>query len=584
MPSASETPALDVSDAASHPRPLLRRNGVLLDGPWSFADDIGGAVSCTRTIEVPFAPETPASGIGGSDFGACTYQRTVTVEPPAGAGRLLLHFGAVDRIATVSVGSHAIAFHEGGYSPFEVDVTDAVRDGELDITVEVEDPADDLDAPRGKQDWRAEPHSIWYPRTSGIWRTVWLERTTRTRIAALDWRPDVDAMTVGLRARVDGTVPTGASLRVRLLAGDRVVGEGSASVLQPEVQLSLLVGDGGIDDRTGLVWWPRRPQLLDADVALVDGRGEVIDEVRSYTALRSVAVADGTIAINGRPTFLRFVLDQGYWPGTGLTPPGVEALRHDLELTRMFGFNGARKHQKTEDPRYFALADRLGLLAWVEMPSAYRPSPASARRLLAEWAAVVEAHRNHPSVIGWVPVNESWGMPAAATDASQRALIGALAAVADALDGSRPVSPNDGWETFGGGVVGVHDYTQDAERLARRYRSSADVDTVVGGTGPSSRRIDLDGRGAEGRAVVLSEFGGIALASAGTWGYQQVDSPDELLGRYRDLWAAVHGSDTLAGACWTQLTDTYQEANGLLTMDRVPKCDVDAIAAATRGR
>ena len=572
-----------MDDPTTHPQPLLRRPGWSLDGPWDFAAEPGGEHD--RTIRVPFSPETPASGIGDSGIEACSYRRIVRV--PAGAGsagdRLVVHFGAVDRVATVRAGGEVVGGHEGGYVPFEVDVTDHVRDGEVELVVEVDDPHDDLDAPRGKQEWRAEPHSIWYPPTTGIWRSVWLERAPATRITALDWSPDVTAMRVGVRARIAGGA-TGVSLRVRLRSRGRGVAEGSARVLQPEVHLSLGVGDGGIDDANALVWWPRRPVLLDAEVALVDDRGDVVDEVRSYTALRSVGVEDGAVVLNGRPTFLRFVLDQGYWRSSGLTPPDTDALRQDLELTRALGFNGARKHQKTEDPRWFAWADRLGMLAWVELPSAYRPGPVSARRLLDEWAAVVETYRNHPSVIGWVPVNESWGVPAAASAPRQRALIEALAAMTDALDGTRPVSPNDGWETTGGDLVGVHDYTQDAAVVRDRYATAAGVDAVVRGIGPSARRIDLDGRGAGDRAVVLSEFGGIALAGEGTWGYQQVATAGDLLERYRDLWAAVHATATLAGACWTQLTDTYQEANGLLTMDRVPKGDLEAFSAATRGK
>lgn len=257
-----------------------------------------------------------------------------------------------------------------------------------------------------------------------------------------------------------------------------------------------------------------------------------------------------------------------------------------MELTLALGFNGARKHQKVEDPRWLAWADRLGLLTWVEMPSAYRPGTTASTRLLAEWPRIVAGHRGFPSVVAWVPINESWGVPAAATDARQRALVEALAAVTDAVDGTRPVSANDGWETVGGGIVGVHDYTQDPDALAARFADAAAVDAVVRGALPSGHRIDLDGRGAEGRAVVLSEFGGVALShdEDATWGYQRASSADDLLDRYRALWAAVHASTALAGACWTQLTDTYQEANGLLRMDRTPKVPSDDFAAATRGR
>jgi hypothetical protein len=283
------------------------------------------------------------------------------------------------------------------------------------------------------------------------------------------------------------------------------------------------------------------------------------------------------------------VLDQGYWPRTGATPPDGEALRRDLELARELGFTGVRKHQKTEDPRWLAHADRMGLMVWAEMPSAYRPGPTAAARLLREWPEVVAAHRGHPSVVAWVPLNESWGVQEALGNPRQRALVRAMTGIADALDGTRPVSANDGWETLGGDVLGIHDYAQDAAVLAARFGTRADVEGLIGGRLEHGHLADLQRAGIGDRAVVLSEFGGISLNAGtagdptGAWGYGDAGSAEELLGRYRSAWAAVHASDVLAGACWTQLTDTYQEVNGLLTMDRQPKCDVDELRRATLG-
>jgi hypothetical protein len=347
------------------------------------------------------------------------------------------------------------------------------------------------------------------------------------------------------------------------------------------------VGDGGLDDRDALLWWPRRPVVMDVDLALVDAAGAAVDEAYSYTALRGVDVRGGRLAINGRPYPLRLALDQGYWPDTGATPRDVDALQHDIELTRALGFNGVRKHQKIEDPRYMACADRLGLLVWVEQPSVYRSSDVSARRLVHEWADAVAATRNHPSVIAWVPINESWGVPAMDNDVRQRALLDALGAIAGAFDGTRPVSVNDGWETAGGDIVGIHDYTQEPDALRARYGSLEAIDAILTGRRADGRLADLDQRPAGDRAVVLSEFGGVALAedaADGAWGYTTATSVDDFVRRYREQWAAVHASDALAGACWTQLTDTYQEVNGLLRADRTPKAPIDDLARATRGR
>ena len=565
--------------SCEHPRPLLRRAWTSLDGEWDFATGDG---DFDRTVVVPFAPETPASGVGARDpLTRVRYRRVV--EPPAGTGRLLLHVGACQRRTTVRAGGEIVAVHEGGYTPISADITDAAGSGPFEVTVDATHEPRALDVPRGKQDWRDEPHSIWYPRTTGIWRTVWMERVPETHVATLHWRSDTEAMALELTARVAGPLPV--QLRARVRDGERLLAEQSVNVATPEVELRLPIGDGGIDDRWRLAWSPRRPRLLDVDIDLVDEDGAVVDRVESYAALRSIEVRDGRLLLNGRPQHLRLVLDQGYWADTGLTAPDVAALGRDIELTKALGFNGARKHQKVEDPRYLALADVLGLLVWVEMPSAYRPGATTSRNVLREWLDVVELTRSHPSVIAWVPVNESWGMPSVATDDRQRALLDALVAATNALDGTRPVSANDGWETAGGDIVGIHDYDQDAEALRARYRDGAAIDAMTQRGRPDGRLVDLDRASPGGRAVVLSEFGGVALHDdeEGTWGYTRASSPDDLLRRYAEQWRAIHDSDVLAGACWTQLTDTYQEANGLLRMDRTPKAPLELLSAATRG-
>jgi beta-galactosidase/beta-glucuronidase len=576
-------------DPTAHPRPLLRRAFTSLDGEWGFAADPDlagtvGAVAFDRTIQVPYAPETPASGISWKGaLNRAWYRRRLPGR--AGDRRTVLHFGAVDRVCDVWVGGAHVASHEGGYTPFSVDVTDSLGDDGADLVVRADDDPLDLEAPRGKQDWRDEPHEIWYPRTTGIWRTVWLEQVGARHIADVQWRGDPRTMRVDVRVQLAVPV-TGARLHLRLRSGERLLVDDVVRVDGAVVERTVQVGDGGFDDRNRLLWRPGpHPALLDAELALVAGDGTVLDEVASYTALRSVEVGDGRLLVNDRPVPLRLVLDQGYWPDTGATPPDVAALRRDLELTRALGFTGARKHQKTEDPRWLALADRMGLMVWAEMPSAYRPGPTASARLLHEWADVVVAHRGHPSVVAWVPLNESWGVQEAAVDHRQRGLIRALAATADALDGTRPVSANDGWETLGGDVLGIHDYEQDPAVLGERYGTHEDLERVARGRRPDGYLADLDRAGVAGRAVVLSEFGGVALRDPADegWGYADATSPEDLLARYRAQWAAVHGSSALAGACWTQLTDTYQEVNGLLTMEREPKVDLDALRRATLG-
>ncbi|MGY1635403.1 glycoside hydrolase family 2 protein [Geodermatophilus sp. SYSU D00742] len=584
-------------DPTEHPRPLLRRPWTSLDGEWEFAADpdltgTPGRVGFDRRIRVPYAPETPASGVHWKGpLNRAWYRRPLPA--PDGDRRTVLHLGAVDRVCDVWVGGAHVARHEGGYTPFSVDVTDALGDG-ADLVVRADDDPLDLEAPRGKQDWRDEPHEIWYPRTTGIWRTAWLEQVSRQHVADVQWRGDPRTLRVDVRVELSVPV-SGARLHLRLRAGERLLVDDVVRVDGAVVERSFRVGDGGFDDRRALLWEAHSPTLLDAELALVTEAGEVLDEVAGYTALRSVTVDDGRLLVNDRTVPLRLVLDQGYWPDTGATPPDVDALRRDLELTRALGFTGVRKHQKTEDPRYLALADRMGMLVWAEMPSAFRPGPTATARLLREWPEVVIAHRGHPSVVAWVPLNESWGVQEAATDPRQRALVRALAAAADALDGTRPVSANDGWETLGGSLLGLHDYDQDPHLLVARYGTREALERAATGRRHDGYLPDLDRAGTAGRAVVLSEFGGVSLNAEAlrsrpdtgdrteAWGYADASSPEDLLTRYREQWAAVHAGDALAGACWTQLTDTYQEVNGLLTMDRLAKCDLDDLRRATLG-
>ena len=579
----------------AYPRPqLVRASWMSLNGPWDFAIDRDGNpakpsdVEWTATIQVPFSPETPASGIGDTSlFRACWYRRTVPVLP-RNDGRLLLHFGAVDYRAMVWVNGTPVAQHEGGYTPFTADISEAVgADGLATIVVRAEDDPLDLTKPRGKQDWQLEPHSIWYPRTTGIWQTVWLERVPRSWIAGIQWSSALARWEIGCAVALDGMLEPGGRLRLRLLHGSTVLADDSYLAVSAEVHRRIALSDPGIDDyRNSLLWNPSSPQLIDAELCLESADGQVIDEVRSYTALRSVAVDGDRFVLNGRPYRLRMVLDQGYWPQSGMTPPDDDALRRDVELARAMGFNGVRKHQKIEDPRYLYWADRLGLLVWEEMPSAYRFNRASVERTTREWMAVLRRDSSHPCIVAWVPFNESWGVPNLPMNADERHYVRALYSLTKTLDPSRPVVGNDGWESVATDIIGIHDYDADAEALMRRYQAEEILPRLFKRERPGGRTLVLEGDRHLEQPIVLSEFGGIALApgARGTWGYSRASSPDDLAARYTSLLNAVASMGVLSGFCYTQFADTYQEANGLLYADRTPKFPLRAIAAATAAR
>jgi len=593
-----------------YPRPELRRAGATnLNGPWLFAMDPEASwrtpeqVRWTGSIEVPFAPETPASGVGDTRFfRACWYRRAVRIAKPPPEQRVLLHFGAVDFAATVWVNGQLSATHEGGYTPFSADITDLLHPAghqlseTQTIVVRAEDDPHDLSQPRGKQDWELEPHAIWYPRTTGIWQTVWLEHVPSTRIGELRWSSDLQRFEIGLDARMEGQRREGLRLRVRLSHRGRVVADDSYSV-DGELVLRRRIGlpDPGIDtERNRWLWWPSQPALIDARLELLEGHGRVLDVVDSYTALRTAGVDGDRFLVNGRPYRLRMALDQGYWPETGLTAPDDDALRQDVELAKAMGFNGIRKHQKIEDPRYMYWADRLGLLVWEEMPSAYAFNETAMLRLTREWTAAIERDRSHPCIVAWVPFNESWGLPDLPASAAQRDYAEGVYRLTKALDPTRPVITNDGWEAPATDIIGLHDYEQDADTLTARYRTREALAAMLERGSVAGRRTTLAGQregtvrspASHDMPVMLTEFGGMALSedAGGTWGYSRCATAEELAKRYDGLLAAVRAVPGFSGFCYTQFADCYQETNGLLYADRRPKVPLDVIAKATRGR
>jgi hypothetical protein len=279
--------------------------------------------------------------------------------------------------------------------------------------------------------------------------------------------------------------------------------------------------------------------------------------------------------------------DQGYWPETGLTSPSDEALRRDVELTKAMGFNGARKHQKIEDPRYLYWADRLGLLVWAEMPSAYRFTRESIVRVTREWIDVIERDYSHPCIVAWVPFNESWGVPNLPESAAERHYVRSLYHLTKTLDPTRPVVGNDGWESVATDIIGIHDYDVDPASLARRYHAEAVLPRLFRRERPGGRILVLESHqaGPPEHPLILSEFGGIALSrEPGSWGYARCQSSEDFALQVGDLLCAVRSLELLSGFCYTQLADTYQETNGLLYGDRTPKLPLAQIAGMIRGR
>lgn len=578
-----------------YPRPQLQRaNWTNLNGKWRFRFDDAACLGCPADVNewpleimVPFPPESKASGIGDRGFHkACWYERDFDCKP--GRDRVILRFGAVDYAARVWVNGQLAVTHEGGHTPFWADITDMLRpDGRQTVTVRAEDDPADLTKPRGKQDWQLEPHSIWYPRTTGIWQTVWLERVNPTYIDRLRWTPRLEGFALGIEAMVGGVEADDLSLELELRAGERLLAKDRYRVVDGEVDRYVVLSDPGIDDfRNELLWSPERPTLLDARLRLWQG-GEMIDEVQSYTALRSATVLRDRFMLNGRPYVLRMVLDQGYWPDTLLAAPSDDALRRDVELAKAMGFNGVRKHQKIEDPRYLYWADRLGLLVWEEMPSAYRFTRNAIKRTVREWTEAIERDYSHPCIIVWVPFNESWGVPELPSVQAHRHAVEALYHLTKTMDQTRAVIGNDGWESSATDIIGIHDYDSNLEHIRQRYGPEIEPEKLFDRRRPGGRVLTLDGYPHQGQPIMLTEFGGITFQShreegvQRTWGYTEIGDAETFARMYEQLLETIIHTALFSGFCYTQFADTFQEANGLLHADRTPKIPLERIRKVT---
>lgn len=589
----------------SYPRPqLIRRAWADLCGAWAFRfDDENegrGAhwplrPAFDRTITVPFPPESEASGIRDTGFHPVVwYHRELTTADLAAAGyrggasRLILHFGAVDYRCQVWLNDDFLGGHEGGHTPFSFDVTDALVTGRetQTLVVRAEDDPLDVSQPRGKQDWNLKPHAVWYHRTTGIWQPVWLEAVPEVSITTLQWIPDIPGASVRVRLGLSRRPPDATTVTISLSYDQRPLATLSIPAQSDRVDATIRLPDqSNGQGYERLLWAPEHPRLLDAVVTLSrpDAEPGASDVVYSYLGLRSAAVDRGTFLLNDRPYYLRSVLSQGYWPQSHLASPSADALHAEAQLIKDLGFNAARVHQKIEDPRFLFWTDKLGLLVWGETPSAFEFTPIAVKRMMTEWTEALERDLSHPSIVTWVPLNESWGVQHIAHDASMREYSRTLFHLTKALDPSRPVVSNDGWEHLDSDIWTVHDYEWSAPVVRERY---ADADTrgrLFSGLGPAGRRIRLSDEPDRGQPVMLTEFGGIRFsadeAAGDAWGYSRACSAEDFFERLRSLLVAVQASTFLAGFCYTQLTDTLQEANGLATEDRRPKLPIEQLRA-----
>ena len=571
-----------------HPRPdRVRESWCTLNGQWDFAFDRGNVGRKEKwykeggafdlKIEVPFCYQCELSGINSQEHvDVIWYRRTFEIPAEMAGKRRLLHFGAVDYKADVWMDGQYLGGHEGGYTPFTFDVTDIAEcEGEHTIVVRCEDRLD-CDQPRGKQSFRPEPFECWYTPVSGIWQSVWMEGVGEYYPVNFRLTPQIETSSLKVEVSLNELPKNGAVRLTASYKGDVVAAQTIDVTTDRFIQTVLYLRHN--ERLEGIhMWWPWNPALYDLKIeTIVDGEAQ--DVVDTYFGMRKISVSGSNILLNNSTLFQRLILDQGYWADGLLTAPSDDALRQDVELTLKMGYNGARKHQKFEDPRYLYWADKMGLLVWGELRSAYWLRDSEKRNMMRDMSEAIARDYNHPCLITWVPLNESWGVPFIQSQTEAQELADALYCMVKSLDPTRLVSGNDGWENPATDFVSIHDYTAWPEQLSPKY---ATEDSILANAPGSSRLVSCEGYDHHGKPILLTEFGGIAMqkdAGNGNWGYNGAVSDEEsLLKRFDAITQAFKHMPGFCGYCYTQLTDVFQEVNGLLDMDRNPKADLDKI-------
>lgn len=560
---------------AELPNPsFARERWRTLNGQWDFLMDpedclqVGGVdkLSWDRTIRVPFCYESELSGIGSdAPSRSVWYRRSFAVTEEECSATVLLHFGAVDYRARVWVNGQYVGTHEGGFTPFAFEVQQYLHKGENTLVVKAEDSYS-RELPRGKQMCGRRPCSCFYRNTTGIWQSVWLEFTGCDYITDIRITPDLDRNRADFVIRINGEHPSEIALTIR--KESQVIGTMTVACESKNICCSFGFQENGVFSVENLYWTPEKPNLIDVEVTLIHD-GKKYDTVSTYFGMRKIHVCGEEIYLNNSPLYQRLVLDQGYWPEGLMTAPSDEAIRRDVEMTKELGFNGARKHQKIEDPRYYYWADKLGLLVWGEMPSNYDFTPEGQRMLLSELQAFVRRDYNHPCIVTWIPFNESWGVHEIAGDSRQKSFVKAVYYLLRSLDESRLVGSNDGWEQLElTDFCGIHDYDISPENFATRYM---DIEKTMRGS-VNFKPIYAAGEQYNGMPVLITEMGGVKLVNDDGWGYNQAMSDEEGMLRYlRSVMRAVRSHRQIRGFCYTQLTDVQQETNGLLDAARKPK-------------
>ncbi len=577
-----------------YPRPqFVRDSWENLNGMWDFGFDDENcgerekwyqAFPGTRNICVPFTFETKLSGIQDeARHDHIWYHRIITVEADRLKDhRFLIHFEGSDFHTKLWVNGQYAGDHRGGYSRFSFDITELLRDGKNDLTVKVEDSFD-VQQPRGKQRWDGDSYECWYVQTTGIWKTVWAEYVPQIRLDKVKMTPNLHDGVLELEYEVEAPERAfGENLAVTATVTfeNVLIGRVTTAVTSNHVTASVSVQNRANHNlRWGVrTWSPECPDLYDITFEVMKN-DTVLDRVGSYFAMREIRIDGPNILLNGRPLYQRLILDQGYWKDSHLTPPSEEALIEDIDKIHALGYNGLRKHQKTEDERFLYWCDVKGMLVWSEMAAAYQYSDYAVEEFTREWMEIVRQNYNHPCIITWTPFNESWGISQVETDRTQQHFTEMVYHLTKSFDRYRPVIVNDGWEHTVSDIITLHDYEEAGETFYQRYMECKDQ-IFTGDVYHSSHKSAMaNGFAYRGQPVIISEFGGIAFNNDDSgWGYgNKVNDREAFIRRFDEITTAVKKLPYCCGFCYTQVSDVQQEINGLMDMERNFKIDPEII-------
>ncbi len=567
---------------SEYPRPqFVRENWINLNGPWEYQTDRGISgmdrklflkdATFSETIEVPFCRESELSGIGDKDFCAAVWYRKTVKLPESWQGkRVLFHVGACDFKTVLFANEKRVGEHVGGFASFTFDITSYIEDGEVTLTLYVTDNVRSGNQAAGKQSPRSYSWSCFYTRTTGIWQTVWLEAVEKQYLRGAKYYPDIEAQSLTVHALACGA--HGETVTAKAYWEGKEVGEASGVVCGEQAILTLKLSELHL-------WELGKGRLYDLELTLG------ADTVKSYFGMRSIGMKDGIFYLNGKPTFQRLVLDQGFYPDGILTAPSDAALIADIERSMALGFNGARLHQKVFEERFLYHCDRLGYIVWGEEGNWNLDikKPEAWSHFIPEWMEVLERDFNHPAIIGWCPMNET-------QYDCDLSFIQFLSDMTKAYDPTRLYIDASGWRhlpnTAKTDLIDLHDYDQNPETFRAMMAPLLEGKPVS---------IHLPGGWPVKEYTYpnfVSEYGGIlwdpkriAVESAGSgntvgaaWGYGNApQTEDEFFARYEGLTKAILDHPCMTALCYTQLTDVEQEQNGLYTYDRQLKFDAEKL-------